>query len=29
MSFRINSLTVRDFRSIRGDITVPMNAPIV
>lgn len=29
MSFRINSLTVRDFRSIRGDITVPMNAPII
>lgn len=29
MSFRINSLTVRDFRSIRGDVTVPMNAPIV
>lgn len=29
MSFRINSLTVRDFRSIRGDVTVPMNAPII
>ncbi|PZQ78232.1 DNA replication and repair protein RecF [Xylophilus ampelinus] len=29
MSFRINSLTVRNFRSIRGDITVPMNAPII
>lgn len=29
MSYRINSLTVRDFRSIRGDVTVPMNAPII
>lgn len=29
MSHRINSLTVRDFRSIRGDVTVPMNAPII
>ena len=29
MSYRINSLTVRDFRSIRGDVTVPMNAPVV
>jgi exonuclease SbcC len=26
---RITSLTVRDFRSIRGNVTVPMNAPIV
>ena len=29
MSSRINSLTVRNFRSIRGDVTVPMNASIV
>ncbi|MBX3585548.1 MAG: AAA family ATPase [Ramlibacter sp.] len=29
MSFRINSLTVRDFRSIRGEVTLPMNAPII
>lgn len=29
MSSRINSLTVRNFRSIRGNVTVPMNAPIV
>ncbi|WP_374594054.1 AAA family ATPase, partial [Aquabacterium sp.] len=29
MSFRINSITVRNFRSIRGDVTVPMNAPII
>lgn len=29
MSTRISSLTVRDFRSIRGNVTVPMDAPIV
>lgn len=29
MNTRISSLTVRDFRSIRGNVTIPMDAPIV